>query len=466
MPTAESQGFRDRRHAGRMLAAGLAEMADRHPVVVALPRGGVPVAYEVSQALNAPLDIALVRKLGAPMQPELGIGAIGEDGRSVHDAEAVRALGVSEGEFQAVLERERRELERRRLSYRPDHPAVDVEGRTALLIDDGVATGLTAVAAARTLRDRGAREVILAVPACPRDVSDRLRSEFDGFLCLRPMEPFRGVGFAYEDFTQTSDEEVVELLARSRRRATVEDGAPPAPPGPEPAANVAAHEVAIPHMGLELLGTLQVPIEPVGLVVFVHGSGSSRLSPRNRAVAARLNGARFATLLFDLLTEEEAEDRANVFDIPLLGDRLLSALAWAKSSPDVEDLPIGLFGASTGAAAAMHAAASSAGSVDAIVSRGGRPDLAGAALGRVTAPTLLIVGGADQAVLELNRRAASLLGGRQEVAVIKGAGHLFEEPGALERVATLATAWFLDCFAAASTQPPKLSTGSEPLGHR
>lgn len=450
--------FRDRHEAGRALAQELADLACEDPVVVALPRGGVPVGYEVARALGAPLDIGLVRKLGAPMHPELGIGALGEEGTAIIDADSVRRLGISRAELAEVVELEQRELERRRRSYRPAHPAIDVDGRVVLLVDDGLATGVTAVAAARVLRARGARAVILAVPVCPHGVGEQLRSEFDGFVCLSSPRRFLGVGAAYEDFTQTSDREVVELLARARRGSNGDDGTAIAPHEPASEPSVAEFEVTIPETGIELPGTLRLPEEPTGLVIFVHGSGSSRLSLRNRAVAAHLNAAGFATLLFDLLTEREAGDRANVFDIDLLANRLLAARRWVAQAPEIHDLPVGFFGASTGAAAALRAAALAPEGVAAIVSRGGRPDLAGTGLRHVTAPTLLIVGGEDRGVLALNRRAATLLAGPHELAVVPGAGHLFEEPAALEQVARLAAAWFADRFAAARQRSAGRST--------
>jgi len=186
-------------------------------------------------------------------------------------------------------------------------------------------------------------------------------------------------------------------------------------------------------------GKLTVPAEAMGLVLFAHGSGSSRRSPRNVYVAAALHEARIATLLFDLLTEVEDLNRENVFDIPLLGRRLLEATQWARIHGP--KLPIGYFGASTGAAAALTAAASNH-EVRAVVSRGGRPDLAGAALAQVRAPTLLIVGGNDEIVLELNREAYALLQCEKRLSVVPGATHLFEEPGTLDEVVGLATEWF------------------------
>ncbi|MFL6077765.1 MAG: dienelactone hydrolase family protein [Mycobacteriales bacterium] len=194
---------------------------------------------------------------------------------------------------------------------------------------------------------------------------------------------------------------------------------------------------------------LTVPEGAGGIVVFAHGSGSSRFSPRNRSVADHLNSAGLGTLLLDLLTaEEEDEDRWNAsyrFNIPLLGERLVAAVDWAATAPGPsEGLPIGLFGASTGAAAALRAAADRPDRVAAVVSRGGRPDLAEQALPRVTAPVLLIVGEHDPQVLGLNRRAAAKLAGPHELAVVPGATHLFEEPGALDTVAALATSWLAD----------------------
>lgn len=194
--------------------------------------------------------------------------------------------------------------------------------------------------------------------------------------------------------------------------------------------------------GAEVVGDLTLPPRASGLVIFAHGSGSSRVSPRNRQVAEALRGQRLATLLLDLLRLDEEQDRANVFDIELLSDRLRAATAWAQERGELSALPVGYFGASTGAAAALTAAADPHARVAAVVSRGGRPDLAGSRLAEVRAPTLLIVGGSDEVVLELNRDAARLVGGLAEVAVVPGAGHLFEEPGALEEVARLAGDWF------------------------
>ncbi len=210
--------------------------------------------------------------------------------------------------------------------------------------------------------------------------------------------------------------------------------------------------VSIPAADVQLTGDLVVPDGAVGVVLFAHGSGSSRLSPRNRLVARALQQKRIATLLFDLLTEEEAEDRAKVFDIELLAERLRHARRFVEAREDTRDLPIGYFGASTGAAAALIAAAGDE-RIRAVVSRGGRPDLAAAALLRVSAPTLLIVGGNDFGVIELNQDALERLRCEKRLEIVPGASHLFEEPGTLEEVMRLAADWFVEHFGRAAGRP-------------
>jgi putative phosphoribosyl transferase len=222
--------------------------------------------------------------------------------------------------------------------------------------------------------------------------------------------------------------------------------------------------VSIPSNGAVLSASLVVPDDPAGVVLFAHGSGSGRLSPRNRFVARELEARGLATLLADLLTaEEEVQDQAGGqfrFDIRLLAARLEAVARWAAGIAEVRSLPVGYFGASTGAAAALLAAAGDPERVAAIVSRGGRPDLAGRALSYVHAPTLLLVGGRDEAVLELNRQALARLGSAEKhLVVVPGASHLFSEPGTLEEVARLAGDWFLRWLAAGKPQKAEALAG-------
>lgn len=207
-------------------------------------------------------------------------------------------------------------------------------------------------------------------------------------------------------------------------------------------------DVQIPAASVHLPGQLVIPADAQGIVLFVHGSGSSRFSPRNQQVATALNEQGFATLLFDLLTAEEHETdsvtREHRFNIPLLAGRLMHAIDFVRDDAEATLLPIGLFGASTGAAAALIAAAERTREVNAVVSRGGRPDLAGDALSKVQCPVLLIVGGNDPQVIDLNRQAATKLSVEHRTVAVEGASHLFEEPGTLETVQALAADWFRD----------------------
>ena len=435
--------FIDRRDAGRRLAAQLMPLAAERPVVIALPRGGVPVAFEVAQALDAPLDILAVRKLGAPGHPEFGVGAIAEDGDggAVLNAEAARGAGMTQELLDATVEREVRELRRRAERYRDGRAPVDVRGRTVIVVDDGLATGLTALATVRALRKRGAGRIVVTVPVGARESVALVAEEADEVVCHTIPHELLGVGRWYHDFSPVSDAEVLAFLGTGSTEAP--------PPGQEPppwpssvAEPETSHELLLDVGGASVAGDLTVPEEPRGLVIFAHGSGSSRRSPRNRAVATILQKAGFATLLFDLLTEREEDRRELVFDIPLLARRLELVTRWTIAEPLTRDLPVGYFGASTGAAAALRAAAAAGDFVRAVVSRGGRPDLAADRLPYVTAPTLLIVGSRDPEVLVLNRRAAARLRCPHRLAVVEGASHLFEEPGTLEAVAQRAADWY------------------------
>ena len=258
-------------------------------------------------------------------------------------------------------------------------------------------------------------------------------------LCVEVPEPFYAVGEWYQDFSQTTDEQVVDLLRRAGDGE--EDRAGADPPGEH--GLIRDEEVDVPSGRVTLAGWFAVPACPIGTVIFAHGSGSSRHSPRNRFVAGALNQAGLATLLIDLLTVEEESDRSCVFDVRMLADRLGNATRWTKAQPEVASKAVGYFGASTGAAAALWAAAQPGSEVSAVVSRGGRPDLAAPLLPAVRAPTMLIVGGRDDVVLELNRGAQAELRCENRLSVVPGATHLFEEAGALESVAELARDWFV-----------------------
>jgi putative phosphoribosyl transferase len=413
-------------------------MADARPVVLGLPRGGVPVADEVARALDAPLDVIVVRKLGVPFQPELGMGAVGEDGVLVVNRPLIEAARVSESELEMVVARERAAVEARVARYRSDRPGTPLSGRTVVIVDDGIATGGTARAAVQVARARGAARVVLAVPVAAPDSVRDLSRVADEVITLQTPQSFSAVGSWYHHFGQTSDDEVTRILEDALARSA----AAPAPTGEQ-----VDEEVTIALDGARLYGHLTVPATATGIVVFAHGSGSSRHSPRNRSVAVTLNRAGVGTLLFDLLTDDEATDRRAVFDIPLLAARLEHATRWLRDRDDANGLPFGYFGASTGAGAALWAASAPDADVAAVVSRGGRPDLAIPRLSTVRAPTLLIVGSRDEVVLDLNQEAARHLRCEHRVAVVPGASHLFEEAGTLAAAAKLAQDWFVEHFA-------------------
>lgn len=208
--------FRDRQDAGRQLAGRLAGYDFDDPVVLALPRGGVPVGYEIAHALRAPLDVLIVRKIGAPFQPELGVGAIAEGGEAIFDEQTMAALRLSPDDLADIVADERAELERRLRRYRGGRKAVDVTGRTVIVVDDGLATGATARAALEALRGRAIGRLILAVPTCAAQTAKALRSDADDVVCLLVPDNFGAVGRWYERFDQTSDETVVDLLQRAR----------------------------------------------------------------------------------------------------------------------------------------------------------------------------------------------------------------------------------------------------------
>ncbi|WP_052848224.1 phosphoribosyltransferase family protein [Streptomyces avicenniae] len=411
--------YADRTEAGRELARELTGCRGGDVVVLGLPRGGVPVAAEVAGVLRAPLDAGVVRKLGVPGQPEVAMGAIGEEGARVLNEDVLRAAGVSGAELADVEAAERAELDRRSRAYRAGRPPVSVAGRTVLVVDDGIATGATARAACRAARSRGARRVVLAVPVAPPGWRETVGGDADELVC--PSEPgdFRSVGQYYGEFPQTTDAEVTAALERGERRAVT-------------------LEVA---GGVRLGGELVLPREPRGVVLFAHGRGSGRLSPRNRFVAEVLNDAGFATLLLDLMTDAEELDRGTSLDVPLLGSRLMAATSWLDGALG-RPTPAGLSGSGTGAAAALWAASEEGGRYGAVVSRGGRPDLAGERLAAVRAPVLLLVGGADEEGTALNRDALEALPDTARLSVVPGAGRLFEEPGALSVVAERTRDWF------------------------
>ncbi|MDF2695135.1 MAG: Protein-L-isoaspartate O-methyltransferase [Labilithrix sp.] len=449
--------FRDRTDAGKKLASHLGTYRRASPIVLGLPRGGVPVAFEIARALDAPLDVCVVRKLGAPLQPELGLGAVGEDGSIYVDRESLRRLGVTQDELAGSVAAKRASIDEQVKRYRGGSPPLDVRGKTVIVVDDGVATGGSARAALQSLRVRGAGSLVLAVPVGASETLDELAAIADEIVCLHPEDAFYAVSPWYESFTPTTDEDVIDLLARARsERARSRQEHQETRRQSERVRIAVQRDVRIPLGERWLEGRLAIPSDARALVLFAHGSGSSRHSPRNAYVATLLQQGGLATLLFDLLTEAESQFDAKTgqlrFDIPLLAGRLVAATDWAHQDPSTAAFDIGYFGASTGAAAALVAASQRPNLVHAVVSRGGRPDLAESALDEVQAPTLLLVGGLDADVMTLNRETLYFLGCEKLLEIVPDATHLFEEPGTLDHVARSATRWFVDHLARPARQ--------------
>ncbi|WP_413287766.1 phosphoribosyltransferase family protein [Bdellovibrio sp. HCB337] len=417
--------FKNRQEAGQLLAEKLVSYKSLSPLILAIPRGGVPVAFEVAQKLDAEMDLLMVKKIGAPGNPELAIGAVSEDGKPWFNNKVIRVIGLDPRDLKEIAKNKSLEVQAQVRKLRGESPAIPMKDRNVIVVDDGIATGATLLAAINILKERHARKIIVAAPVAPLSTLQEIEKVVDEVVCLRTPFPFIAVGDWYSEFRQVEDQKVLEFVEKSSRPSVL-----------------AEKEITIRDEDVHLKGDLQLVKNMKGIVIFAHGSGSSRKSPRNRFVAQELNKIGFSTLLSDLLSEDEANNRNNVFNIELLIQRLLKATDEVIQYLPDEDTPIAYFGASTGAAAALGAAAESARSIFAVVSRGGRPDLAGSYLDEVAAPSLLIVGGEDSPVISLNERAAKKLK-NSKLVIVPGATHLFEEAGALDEVVEYASEWFL-----------------------
>ena len=413
-------------------------------MVFGLPRGGVPVARVVADSIQAPLDVLVARKLGVPGMPEVALGAIAEGRHDVVEDVVRWYLGVPGHIVARIAGRERNELRRRARLYRAGAPLPSVRDRTVLLVDDGLASGTTLRAAALAVRRGKPARVVAAVPVASRAHCDEVRSVVDELAVVATPDPFETVSAWYDDFTPVTDDDVLRLLSRS---ASPTGGA-----GGTGSDIADERAIAIPIAPADggttqsMVGDLGMPNGgPAGLVILAHGGGSSRNSYRNRYLAGRLRHAGWATLRMDLLLEHEQADdvvdgRAR-FDIPRLAGRLVCAMDWAARECVPGSRRPFLFGASTGAAAALVAAAIRADVVAGVASRGGRVDLAGESLAAVRAPVLMIVGSEDVDTLRRTREAAGSMRCPQRLTVVAGAGHTFDEPGTLGPVGEHVVQW-------------------------
>lgn len=393
------------------------------PLVLALPRGGVPVGVELAQRLDADFDVLMVRKLGMPGRPEAGVGAIAEDGHVFYDDVALARMRVPRQALAEAVSVERDELERRRRVYRGERPMPSVAGRDCVVVDDGVATGGTARAALRMVRRAGPAQLVLAVPVAAHGAVEALRSEVDALVVLSVPDNFRAVGEWYRDFDQLSDRRVTELLSMSARSS------------PPPAAG---REVRIRAGQVQLDGDLTMPAVLRGAVVLALGEG--RADPRWRATAAALQRSGYATLTLDLLREQERGALGD--DTEVLGERLGAAVTWLRRETEVANEPLGVLGVGRAAPAALATAAERPQDVAAVVVHGGRIDHAEPFLAEVGAPALVLVEGQDSFVRELSEWARGRMGGPTDLKVMSGAEQLLQGRREWRQVAAQSLEWF------------------------
>jgi predicted phosphoribosyltransferase/alpha-beta hydrolase superfamily lysophospholipase len=414
--------YRDRRDAGKQLATVLKARGLDGAVVLGIPRGGVPVAAEVAQVLNGELGVVVARKLGAPMNPELAIGATTASGATYINLTAAAEVGANESYIEAETHRQVAEAQRREQAFdgirRPE-----VKGRIVVVVDDGIATGATAIAAVRSIKKEGAARVVLAIPVGPPDTVRQLRMEADEVICLEETSDFWAVGQFYREFDPVSDEEVRRIL----------DAFSGAPAG--------SRNVEIVRNNVRLAGVLATPpgTGPFPLVIFVHGLGSSKESPRNRLIAEHLVRTGIATLLFDLSGHGDSSGALREGIESYVAD-LEAAFAWAEERPEIKRELIGIAGSSLGAAVAVRALLQQKVRPRTMVLRG--PPIGQAELQRVHVPSLLLVGSQDPLANGLGPGNNPDL----RLSVVEGAGHLFEEPGTLEEALKRTVDWFTSTF--------------------
>lgn len=426
-PLPVSLPFTDRSEAGIRLAERVRDYAVTDPIVLALPRGGVPVGAELARVLDAPLDVLLVRKLGLPGHSEMGVGALTEDGQVCFDDNALARLHVSRDQLKATVEAERAELGRRLEVYRGDNPAPRIAGRDVLVVDDGIATGGTARAALRMVRRQQPARLVAAIPVGAQSAVESLRPEADHIVVLTAPENFRAVGEWYRDFGQLSDDDVTRTITELRDLAPTTSGD--------------ARTVRVPAGSVELEGELTVPSDVRGGVVVALEQEESSTS--RQAFTAAMRDSGYATLMIDPSHPRAGGAGEAEGDAPAEhGRKLGEAAAWLRETVDVSPQQIGVFGSGPGAPAALVAAAAHPNEIAAVVVHGGRIDAAENSLPQVRAPVLVLVEGEDSFVRELAEWVVSQLSAPCELRTVAGAEQLLATSREWRAVADSAAEWF------------------------
>ena len=414
--------FRNRVEAGKRLAEALKRFEVERPVVLGIPRGGVPVAAEVARAIGGDLGVIVARKLGAPGNPELAIGATTAEGAYYLDAQTAAMVGASDAYIAGERERQAREAARREALF-DSHRRPPMKDRTVIVVDDGVATGSTAIASVRSVKAAGASRVVLAVPVGPPGTIEALKREADDVVCLHVDPQFWAVGQFYDEFEAVEDGEVIRIL---RSFAPV-------------AATDPARSFVVRRGDVGLSGWLRTPAGtgPFPAVAFVHGLGSSKESPRNVVIAEALVDAGIAAILFDLSGHGDSSYDPREGTEPYLDD-LEAVFNWARLQPEIDASRLAVAGSSLGAVVAMQAVIDGRVHPATMVLRA--PPADPAQFARLDVPSLFLVGSRDPLLADV--KAGAERSSSAKVSVVEGAGHLFEEPGTLEEAVTRTVQWF------------------------
>lgn len=429
--------FRDRAEAGQKLADALAPVLKPPGVVAAIPRGGVSVALPIVERFGLPLTVVYARKLTAPVAAEFAFGAIDEDGHTIVETRSVAMLGLQPADVEQAKVRVSGEIKRRMATYGVPALGHYLPGAAVVLVDDGLATGLTMRAALQYARRHGAREITVAVPCASSQAATEFSRAADRFVCLTVDEDFMAVGQYFSDFSPVSDDEVIQMLARAR-----EGGVRPAG-GPE---NVRVSFKS--SRGFRLAGRLLIPPSsgPHPTVVFAHGWGSGKDSPRNQATAEALRAAGFAALLFDFTGHGESDGTPDDSTQAQQVDDLRAAIDAIEGFDEVDRGRVGVVGASSGAAVALLQAVRDP-RIRALALRSPNPAGAEGAMGAVMAPTLVVVGAQDEPIRSAVEPLLARFGGPHTLEVVPGGDHLFEDPAARARATASIVAWFKEHLA-------------------